>query len=63
MYRHKRTTHQSESFFNEMNVDYTLLEVGDLAEVLVTVVEVLAAHAPDKGVVVGSGSGMDRPFG
>ena len=40
-----------------------LLEVGDEAEVLVSVIEVLTAHAPYEGVVMGGSGGVDGPFG
>ena len=38
-----------------------LFQVGDLREVLVAVVEILAAHAPDECVVVRGGGAVDRP--
>ena len=36
-----------------------LLEIRDLAEILISVVEVLTAHTPNEGVVMGSGRAMD----
>ena len=40
----------------------SLLQVRNQTEILVSVVEVLAAHTPDESVVVGSGCAMDRPL-
>ena len=39
-----------------------LFKLLNLREVLVTVVEVLATHTPDKGVVVRGGGAVDAPF-
>ena len=40
-----------------------LLQVGNQREVLISIVQVFTTHTPDKGIVMSSGSRMDRPFG
>ena len=40
-----------------------LFQVLYVIEVLVAVIQVFTSHAPDEGVVVGGGSGVDAPFG
>ena len=50
------------SFSERSERSFILFQVRNQTEILVSVVEVLAAHTPDESVVVGSGCAMDRPL-
>ena len=41
----------------------SLLDVDDRNVVFVVIIEVLACHTPDEGIIIGTGSSVDTPFG